>query len=743
MGMVIGFLARRSRLRVGLLAGWLMALASAGCSAPALSVRPTLYELDVRLDPQAHTLTGQAQIHLRTQPTQGKLPRRAAIELKLHPALRLDRMDVEGATLLWHLPRTWPGGDDTGVWPTVHQFVVEDPGESIVVSLSYSGELYQDVSAGETPGQIHNFMMAAHVSPEGIYLAEDGYWHPVLSQPGDSDPALGLADFRLAVEPLEGMELVAGAERSVDASGDGKMHWQSGLPVEAMVLLGGPLKRWTRRHGEVTVHAVLSPEKEDVANDILDYIGELLDRYEPLLGPYPYKDFTLLEAFFSSGFAFPTCTQIAGSRLTSGKPYRRHGYIDHEMVHSWWGCGVYVDPRDGNWCEALTSFCTNYYGYVLDGDEAGARKQRRNYSNFLSRIKVENDKPLGTFGLDDGAGRGIAYSKGSAVFGMLEQTVGTEAFFAALRRLTTERAGTYVNWTDIQEAFEAESGQELAWFFDEWVRQGGAPPLALTGADYKPDSDQLAVWLSQGDQAFRLSVPLRLEYGSRSKDVAVDFRQSEDRLTVACESEGLTAVELDPDYRVFRKLKPSAVMPTSSLTRRGKRLTIVTPDGPLAEGYQTLLDEYREAVAGTDDEPEEGAEVKVIHAGEVMPESLDGANVLVLGDAVSCAAVQALLADTQNPVRWTGAGFEIDGQTYRDPGQAVFLTVHHPHRPGGGITVYYGNSPEALANAGVLSFYPNSLLVFEVSVGKDGAGEGFGARVIERIDFESHDRISF
>ena len=90
----------------------------------------------------------------------------------------------------------------------------------------------------------------------------------------------------------------------------------------------------------------------------------------------------------------------------------RHGMFDHEMLHCWWGNGIHVDPRDGNWCEAITSYATNYYGYVLDENEQDARRKRRNYTHALSRIKPEDDKPLDTFDREDGAGRasGVAPS---------------------------------------------------------------------------------------------------------------------------------------------------------------------------------------------------------------------------------------------------------------------------------------------------------------------------------------------
>ena len=119
------------------------------------------------------------------------------------------------------------------------------------------------------------------------------------------------------------------------------------------------------------LHAVLAMGKRQVAEDILDAAVEYLRGYEELIGPYPFREFTVLEAFFSSGFAFPTCTQIAGSQLSEYKQYRRHGYLDHELLHNWYGNGIFVDPRDGNWCEGLASYMGNYYGYVLDGRRKG------------------------------------------------------------------------------------------------------------------------------------------------------------------------------------------------------------------------------------------------------------------------------------------------------------------------------------------------------------------------------------
>ena len=251
--------------------------------------------------------------------------------------------------------------------------------------------------------------------------------------------------------------------------------------------------------------------------------------------------------------------------------------------------------------------------------------------------------------------------------------------------------------------------------------------------------------ISQGTADFALEVPIRLHYGERQVDLDVAMSRAVETLEIPCEPRGLTAVELDPDYHVFRKLKPEEVMPTSALTRRAETLTVVVPPGDLWEGYRTVLESYKRAVAGTDEEPKKGHEVTVLEPDEIDAERLASSDVLILGEAVRHPRIERFLAETRSPVSWSDSAFEVEGERYDGEGHAVFFTVHHPEVDDGGVTVYYGNSPASLSNAGVLSYYPNSLLVYDTP--PDGPAEDAGgmprAEVLRRIDFEFHERIDF
>lgn len=228
-----------------------------------------------------------------------------------------------------------------------------------------------------------------------------------------------------------------------------------------------------------------------------------------------------------------------------------------------------------------------------------------------------------------------------------------------------------------------------------------------------------------------------------SVDEVVTIDAPRQQVEVPCEPEGLEAIELDPDYHLFRKLRPEEIMPTSALTRRAERLVIVLPDGEVAEPYRAVAESFRREVLGDGEMPEPVRVVIERTASSLDPEDLVEAGVLVLGDAVRSPAVQALLGRSRRPVSWEESSFRVGERAYAAPGEAVFLTVHHPDRADLGVTVYFGNSERALSNARVLSFYPNSLLVFDTPPGAEGTSESGmpRARVVERIDFEFHDRI--
>ena len=721
-------------------------LVATGCASTAPvgpTAKATAYDIRVKIDPQASRLDGQARLTLRRETAPAADRERLAVEFALNRGLVVQDIVGTGAHVRAHSVRpaeTTPGSDqaDGNELLEIHRVVLDGVNDEFELTFDYCGELSQDVAAGEREGQIHNVLMAAHIGTEGIFLVRAGGWYPVPYQ-GPEAPAAGeLALYRLAVDPVEGMELVASAPLVQQAPETPEaIVWKSERPLDGLALVGGPhtVKRRTAGNVELALHYSQPEDMESRGlierhTDLfLDAAESYLERYQPLVGPFPSRRFTIVENFFSSGFAFPEFTLLSRRLLEMGPRALHHGYLDHELLHSWWGNSIYVDPADGNWCEALTSYATNHYGYVLDEDREGARRYRRNACNTLSHLKPEDDQPLGTFGLEDGAGRGVGYSKGAMVFHMLARRIGQDNFWAAIRRLTAEHTGHYVNWETLQAVFEQESDVNLDRFFREWVRSGGAPNLELRQAAWHDDSSALEVTLDQGTTAFELTVPLRLVFddGTSRDEIATVARRS--AMVEITLDRPPASVVLDPDYHVFRKLHPGEIMPTSKTTRAAEQLLVVTPGPELSSFYERVIKRF-----DSEDEPKE---ITRREAGNLKAEELTRQSALIIGDAVRAALVQALLTRANCPITWHAGGFSIEGVDYDEPGHSVLCTLHHPDVPGAGITIYYGNTEDALGRSNLVLFYSNSLVAFETTATEVSGEKKYQSEVILRRDFET------
>jgi len=711
--------------------------------AAADAVRVTAYDIHVRLNPGAHTLRGQTKVTLRTDEPRETGDQTATVEFALNRTLKIERLIGEGASVREHTrkepPATQPGQEpDTRSLLTIHRLVLDATAAEFTLSFDYAGELVQDVQAGERPGQIHNFLMAAHIGTEGIYLDGSGGWYPfIYRDPDDRSPAT-LANYRLIVDPVAGMRLVAGATFDGKVSEQsGKLTWRSKYPLDSLVLVGGTHQVKEKQVGPIHLALHYTPPKDPESRETIEKntdlflaaAAEYLGRYPSLIGRFPFEHFTIVENFFSSGFAFPEFTLLNKTLWQMGPRALGHGYLDHEMLHAWWGNSIYVDPRDGNWCEALASYAANYYGYILDGDEKGARNQRRNCCITVNAVKPEDDKPLGTFGRKDGPGRDVGYSKGAMVFHMLARKIGQDHFWTALRRLTDEYTGKYADWRTLQTLFEEQSGQKLDRFVAEWVRSAGAPHLEPQDARWSAADRMLELTLSQEGTAFELAVPLRVLHddGTHSDHpVALDQARVTVRLPL---DKPPKSVLLDPDYHVLRKLEPREIMPTTKITTADRKLLVVTPGQEVPKFYQRVIEAFR----GDD----QSKTVTQRTAQDVTADDLAHQSVLILGDAVRSAPVQALLKKTDCPIVWAQSGFRVGDAEYAAAGHAVLCTVHHPDVSGAGLTVYYGNSEDALGRSDLLLFYRNSLVVFETAPKEVEGQPTYESRVLVRRDFET------
>ena len=81
----------------------------------------------------------------------------------------------------------------------------------------------------------------------------------------------------------------------------------------------------------------------------------------------------------------------------------------------------------------------------------------------------------------------VIHSKGPAAVFALDSVLGREIFLRVYKRCLRDFGGKRLGWRDFRAVAEAESGQNLAWFFDAWVRSNQYLCYGIESKETRPD----------------------------------------------------------------------------------------------------------------------------------------------------------------------------------------------------------------------------------------------------------------
>jgi hypothetical protein len=240
-------------------------------------------------------------------------------------------------------------------------------------------------------------------------------------------------------------------------------------------------------------------------------------------------------------------------------PFIRATSLGHEVLHNWWGNGVYVDYAKGNWSEGLTTFMADYAGKERESAEA-AREMRQRWLRDFAAVPAGEHASLASFrSRTHGAEAAVGYGKAAMVFLMLRDEIGSPAFQAGIQRFWREQQFRVAAWSDLRAAFEAAAQRPLDVFFRQWLERAGAPQLTLRGVERAKDGT-VNFTLIQSEPPYQLAVPVVIETvaGAERHVVHLNTAKSHYALRPAARA---TALRIDPDYRLFRRLPLEEVAP--------------------------------------------------------------------------------------------------------------------------------------------------------------------------------------
>lgn len=374
----------------------------------------------------------------------------------------------------------------------------------------------------------------AYLPEQHYYLTSEEAWTPVLNQ---SSAELAQV-FSLQAKMLPGFQLMSSA---------------TGQNQDELDLAICKCVKYTSADQRLNV--ILFKEEPELAKTILSHLQTYLQKFEASYGPYPYDQFTVVESDQEIGYAFPKMTWI-GSQLLHF-PFILKTSLPHELLHSWWGNGVFVDYAQGNWCEGLTSFGADYQ--LLSEAEKKLYRLRA-ITDYMDYAQTTKELPLSQF-LSRGEDKSLAalgYSKAMMVFLMAEARVGPVAFNQALKQFYLQYRFRRASYDDFFRILSEGSGVSFKNFVNFWVYSPGI--LGKNFIQGQLSSAQELTWTGDMNTLSKLpGMPLavNLHFADQTlKPLELRVRDDGHGLvtnTFALEKSPL-AYSFDDEFNLFREL---------------------------------------------------------------------------------------------------------------------------------------------------------------------------------------------
>ena len=447
------------------------------------------YDLDLRIDPEAQTIKGALTAHAQIV---------NALDwfvMDLDPPLVVD-----GVTLVTSAGKTLDSlkfeRREGKLWIAFPK--TKKPGEEVWVRVAYGGK----PRVAPRPPWVGGFAWSKTKSGQHWFTVtcqNDGadIWFPVKDHPSDKAET---TDLHFTVpQPLTAV--ANGLLKSVVKNQDGTQtfNWHTSQPINnySITLNVAPYKTIEDKYtslagGVMPIIFWILPEDYEKGFEVVKQTKLYLRFLEEYLGPYPFRA-EKVGIVHTNHLGMEHQTIIA-----YGSTFRlnENGFdwlMLHELGHEWWA--NLVTARDWNdfWIhEGFQSFMDDLYVEKLQGQEAYRRvvanrmRQTRNKQPVAPR-ESRTTTQMYMAAPDYLNSDGDIYGKGAAILHTLRYLIGEQPFFRSLRKMaypdprlekvTNGKQVRFATTDDFLHIAEKESGADLDWFFEVYLRQPKLPKL--------------------------------------------------------------------------------------------------------------------------------------------------------------------------------------------------------------------------------------------------------------------------
>jgi aminopeptidase N len=369
-------------------------------------------------------------------------------------------------------------------------------------------------------------------------------WLPTVDHPYDK----ATSEF-LITAPARYQVVANGLLQEEIDLGEGRRmtHWKQSVPIATWLnnigvaqfasvhvgmAAGVPLQTW------------VFPQDRDAGMATFDEpMRESIEFYSDRIGPYPYEKLASVQNGAANGGGMEHASAIFyGQNSVNGRPAL--GLVSHEVAHQWFGDSVTEKDWDDVWLSE--GFATYFSALTIEhyeGRDTFVNQMKRSRSGIFNTEKRLPGVAVVQTKEWKGIPNGIVYQKGGWSLHMLRGLIGDAKFWTGIREYYRRYRDGNASTADFEKVMEETSGQDLDWFFRQWLYRAGSPVVEGT-YHYNAEGHKLELALEQTEEGEPYRLPLEVAVGSKIEKV--DFTQKKQTFEIPADQEP-ASVALDPN----------------------------------------------------------------------------------------------------------------------------------------------------------------------------------------------------
>jgi hypothetical protein len=319
-------------------------------------------------------------------------------------------------------------------------------------------------------------------------------------------------------------------------------HWISNKPIRNASFYLGKFKEYHFVEDSIPPVTVLvsSLGKSEMEQDVGTVITSSLRFYEHIFGKCPADSLYVVDVPYSHGLAFPGFIQISTSTFQLHSKFFQKFQIPfraHEVAHQWWGISVDFDSYHDQWIsESFAEYAALMYTQAVFKDNEKFFEflklyklrilENRNYllgkgpsmGQIYLGFRNETSFTSGDYSL-------CLYEKGAWVLHMLRNmmidlnTMNEDNFYNMMKEFYTTYRGGKASTADFQRMVEKYMGEDMSWFFDQWVYGTEIPTYKFKYDVHKTTDGKFKVHCRVKTDGvsdnFKMPVPLLIKFDDR------------------------------------------------------------------------------------------------------------------------------------------------------------------------------------------------------------------------------------